>query len=80
VLNLPPRAFRCQPGLDSIWLGSGIAGDGLAGMVMVPGLPGLAELVSLFGQLQGRALPLVEALGVGPVDAGAGDAIEAATA
>ncbi len=37
---------------------------------------GLAELASFFGQLQGRALPLVEALGVGPVNAGVGDAVE----
>ncbi len=27
-------------------------------------------------QLQGLALPLVQALGVGPVDVGAGDAVE----
>ena len=37
---------------------------------------GLAELASLFGQLQGRALPPVDALGVEPVNAGAGDAVE----
>jgi len=36
---------------------------------------GLAGLASFFGQLQGCALPLVEALGVGPVNAGASDAV-----
>jgi len=36
----------------------------------------LAELASLFGQLQGCAFPLVEALGVGPVNAAAGDTVE----
>ena len=36
---------------------------------------GLAELASFFGQLQGCALPLVEALGVGPVNAGASDVV-----
>jgi hypothetical protein len=40
-----------------------------------PGLR-LAEVASFFGQLQGHALLLVEALGVGPVNPGAGDAIE----
>ena len=49
--------------------------DGLAGMVMVLAC-GLAELSSFFGQFQGLALPVVEAFGVGPVNAGAGDAIE----
>lgn len=36
----------------------------------------LAELASFFGQFQGRAFPLVEALGVRPVNVGAGDAVE----
>jgi hypothetical protein len=37
---------------------------------------GLVELASFFGQFQGRSFPLVEAFGVGPVNAGAGDAVE----
>jgi hypothetical protein len=37
---------------------------------------GLAEMASFFGELQGRAFPLVEAHGVGPVNAGAADAVE----
>jgi hypothetical protein len=44
-------------------------------MVRVPGA-GLAELASLFGQLQSHVLPLVEAFGIGPVNAGAGGAVE----
>jgi hypothetical protein len=44
-------------------------------MVMVM-VCGLAELASLFGQLQSRVLPLVEAFGIGPVNAGAGGAVE----
>ena len=42
---------------------------------MVPGT-WLAELASFFGQLRGRALPLVEALGVGPVNVGLENAVE----
>ena len=34
------------------------------------------EFAPFLGQLQGLALSLVEALGVGPVDVGAGDAVE----
>lgn len=43
-----------------------------------PTLPdaALAELASFFCQFQGRAFPPVEALGVRPVNVGAGDAIE----
>jgi hypothetical protein len=44
-------------------------------MVMVM-VCGLAELASLFGQLQSHVLPLVEAFGIGPVNAGAGGAVE----
>lgn len=58
VLDLPPRTFWCQPGLDSVRHG------------------GLPELASLFGEFQCLALILVEALGVGPVNPGAGDAVE----
>jgi hypothetical protein len=36
----------------------------------------LAELASFFGQFKGLAFPLVEALGVGPVNVSAGDAVE----
>jgi hypothetical protein len=53
----------------------GVLGDGLADMVMVM-VCGLAELASLFGQLQSRVLPLVEAFGIGPVNAGAGGTVE----
>lgn len=37
---------------------------------------GLSELAWFFGQFKGLAFPLVEALGVGPVNVGAGDAFE----
>jgi hypothetical protein len=38
--------------------------------------PALPELASFFGQLKGLAFSLVEALGVGPVNVGADDAVE----
>src|ERR1019366_8748460 len=67
--------FGVNPALKVSGLGSGVAGDGLVDMVRVLAR-GLAELASFFGQLQGRPLPLVEALGVGPVNASLGDAVE----
>ena len=36
----------------------------------------LAGLASFFGQFKGLTFPLIEALGVGPVNVGAGDAVE----
>ena len=37
---------------------------------------GLSELASFFGHFKGLAFPLIKALGVGPVDVGAGDAFD----
>jgi hypothetical protein len=75
VLDGRRRRFGVNLALTVSGLVAGVPGDGLAGVVMVPGI-GLAELASLFGQFERRAFPLVEALGVGPVNVGAGDACD----